>query len=85
MASGKIHVITVDQKKLIWSQTLEALEIAIDKLYRENLLTSTASEAADIVQNFIEDLIKRYQNIQKKLEYKPYKRLMGPPPPPPKI
>ena len=85
MASGKIHVVTIDQKKLIWRQSVEALEIAIDKLYQEDNLTRTASETAEIIKNFIEDLIKRFENIQKKIEYKPFKRLMGPPPPPPKI
>ena len=85
MASGKIHVVTVDQKKLIWRQSIEALDIAIDKLYQEDQLTSTASETAEIIKNFIENLISRFDNIQKKIEHKPFKRLMGPPFPPPKI
>ena len=79
--SGR-HLVTFEQKQQIWTHMLEALEIAIDRLYQQNLLTPTASETADLIANFIQEIIKRLTDIQKKIEYKPYKRLMGPPPPP---
>ena len=78
------HVETIPQKINILEITLEALNKAIDTLYQGLPQTSTAIAIANIVKIFIKERLERLRNIQKKIDYKPYKRLMPPPPPPPK-